>query len=321
MARKRRTTEDFVNDSRKVHGDKYDYSKTVFEGVYKKVIITCPKHGDFEQIPKNHLMGFGCYACGRESVSDKLSSNNDDFIREARNVHGEKYGYELVNYVNSQTKVKIICPIHGVFEQTPNNHLYGYGCKKCADETSQLKNRHDTMWFVSEAKKVHGDKYDYTDTVYETLSKKVKIRCPVHGVFEQYPQNHLKGWGCSKCSQSHLEREVCGVLDESHVLYVKEKTFDWLINEKNLYLDFYLPEKNMAIECQGEQHYRVVDFSGKNPERAVLYHTKTLERDEAKRKLCEQHGIKVLYYTHCNQDLLSGDEVKTIDELKKMVTG
>ena len=125
--------------------------------------------------------------------------NTDKFVEKAKIIHGDKYDYSLVDYKNAKTKIKIICPEHGVFELTPNGHLRGYNCKKCSVSIQRNKLVFQICEFVEKAKAVHGDKYDYSLVDYKNSYTKVKIICPVHGIFEQQPNNHLSGKGCPKC--------------------------------------------------------------------------------------------------------------------------
>ena len=127
--------EDFIERARKVHGNKYDYSKVIFIDDNTKVKIICPIHGEFDQSPKSHaIRGYGCRKCGRLVCADKTKKTNEQIIKEFKNVHGNKYDYSKVNYVNAFTNVTIICPEHGEFEQTQHEHLKGHGCKKCGNK-------------------------------------------------------------------------------------------------------------------------------------------------------------------------------------------
>ena len=184
-------TEDFIRKAKVVHGEKYGYGKVVYKIAHTKVIISCSHHGDFLQTPANHLSGAGCPIC-----SGKAKSNTEDFIRKAKVVHGEKYGYENALYKNAYTKVIISCKRHGDFLQSPNRHLSGDGCPICAVVQSQS----NTEEFVQKAEKVHGDKYTYGKVVYKTNKIKVIISCSHHGDFLQTPANHLSGAGCPICS-------------------------------------------------------------------------------------------------------------------------
>ena len=117
------TTQLFIEKARKVHGSKYDYSKVEYVRSSDKIIIICPKHGEFKQSPGNHLAGKGCKKCGFISMWSKrlTKMTTEKFIREATNIHGNKYDYSKVKYVNASTQVIVICPIHGEIEQYPHN--------------------------------------------------------------------------------------------------------------------------------------------------------------------------------------------------------
>jgi hypothetical protein len=193
---KKKNTEIFILEAKSVHGDRYDYSLVEYVNNSTKVKIVCPIHGVFEQTPVKHfLQKQGCPKCGQISTHDKQRKTLDDFISEARLVHGDKYDYSLAEYKRNRKNIKIICPIHGVFEQTPSNHLKGKGCKYCGGTAKMDRND-----FILKAKLVHGEKYDYSLVEYENGRIPVKIICPIHGVFEQYTSNHLsKKQGCYDC--------------------------------------------------------------------------------------------------------------------------
>lgn len=141
----------------------------------------------------------------------------DEFIKRAKDIHNNKYDYSLVNYKNCREKVKIICPIHGEFEQTPQNHLKGQGCPRCS---GRKKTADD---FIKKAKQVHGDKYDYSKVEYINQIKKVKIICPEHGEFEQSPKYRIgKKMGCPKCHSSHGENQIRNFLKDNQ-FFLKSK--------------------------------------------------------------------------------------------------
>lgn len=140
----RMTTEEFIKKAKIVHGNKYDYSKTNFKNNNIKIKIICPEHGEFEQIPYNHLRGRGCKQCGLVKIHNLNKSDLNIFIAKARKIHGDKYDYSKVKYVNSQTKVCIICPKHGEFWVTPSNHLQNNGCRKCGLERRSAERRKKT---------------------------------------------------------------------------------------------------------------------------------------------------------------------------------
>ena len=192
------TTEEFIKKAREVHGDRYEYSKVEYVTNQTKVRIICPKHGEFWQKPVNHLQGKGCLKCGRERTASFHTKSQDQFIQEAKKIHGNKYDYSKVEYVDWQTKVTIICPIHGEFVQSPTSHLQGNGCLKCGNDRTALRMTNED--FINKAKAVHGDKYDYSKVQYVYNKTEVCIICREHGEFWQKPKNHLSGYGCPICS-------------------------------------------------------------------------------------------------------------------------
>ncbi len=164
------TTDEFIKRSRDVHGDRYDYSLTQYNGSKEDVTIICRKHGEFKQCPSVHLKGGGCQKCANEVKSSKLSLGRDGFIERAKAVHGGKYVYpDDMTYVNNSIDVKIICPEHGEFTQTPANHLKGEGCPACAKK-SLVKPRVSKDEFLCRAGEVHGDRYDYSKVVYVNMN-------------------------------------------------------------------------------------------------------------------------------------------------------
>jgi hypothetical protein len=136
-ARLKTSIDDFLNNSKRIHGDTYDYSKVIYLGSHRKVEIVCPIHGSFWMRPHDHITGEqGCPECGKIKYSKKRAKPLDTFIKEANEVHENKYDYSKAIYVNNRTKIEIICPIqgHGSFWQLPDNHLKGCGCPMCLNK-------------------------------------------------------------------------------------------------------------------------------------------------------------------------------------------
>jgi hypothetical protein len=194
-----KSTITFINDAILKHNELYDYSKVNYNGNKSKIIIICKIHGDFEQLPSNHLKGYGCPTCGKQSMTKLQTKSTIQFIDEANKIHFGKYDYSNINYINAKTKIKIICNIHGEFEQEPNSHLQGNGCKLCGIINCSKKRIKTTEEYINEIKKVHGIKYNYTNTVYEGSDKDIQYECEKHGIIIQNAQNHLSGRGCHKC--------------------------------------------------------------------------------------------------------------------------
>ena len=190
---------EFIKKAKAVHGDKYDYSKVKYINNRIKVLIICPIH-DFEQKPSNHLQGQGCPFCGREKNRASRTYSFEDFIKAAKAVHGDKYDYSKVNYINKNTKVCIICPKHGEFWQIPHKHLSGQGCEKCFRASLAKRYSLGQEKFIERASEVHHGFYDYSQVDYVNSSTYINIICPLHGVFPQLPSSHLRGHGCPKCA-------------------------------------------------------------------------------------------------------------------------
>lgn len=292
------TLEEFIERARKIHGNKYDYSKVEYNGIFNKVCIVCSIHGEFWQTPHSHLQGNGCSAC-----KGLLKLTTEQFIEKARQIHGNKYDYSKVEYINNSSKVTIICPIHGEFKISPNKHLMGQGCKYCN------KPVHDTKSFIEEAIKKHGNKYDYSKVEYVDAKTNVCIICPKHGEFWQTPSNHLHKYrleGCPKCQTSKLEEQVMKKLNDNKIEFEYNKYYDYL---NKLQLDFYIPSKNIAIECQGLQHFENIKHFG-----GTEKYNKQIEYDKKKYELCKEKGIKLLYYS--NKKYEYWDKIYTnIDDL------
>lgn len=283
--------ETFIDKSKAIHNDKYDYSKTEYSNAHEKVCIICHEkdengveHGEFWQTPNSHLNGNGCPKCAKN-----VQLTNNEFIQKAIKVHGNKYNYSKTNYVSGHVKVCILCPEHGEFWQDPYAHINGQGCPKCAGI-----GRSNSEEFIEKACKVHGDLYDYSKVTYINNSSNVCIICPEHGEFWQTPNNHLNGKGCSKCNSkgnSKIVRMVENALKDRSIVYEREKSYKWLKRKGQMLLDIYLPEYNVAIECQGIQHFIPQDRFGGDIKFKDNY-----DRDTLKFKLCEEHGIKIYYF-------------------------
>lgn len=207
--RKKHDTTSFIARAQSVHGDKYDYSLVDYVSAHSKVRIICTEHGEFTQTPGSHLFGRGCAECKSLLLAKVNKYGIDDFVLKSRAHHGDKYDYSLVDYSKSSDKVKIICPNHGVFEQTAVSHMNGKGCMAC------YMNRVTTRVYVENAREVHGNKYDYSLVDYVCSKDKVKIICPNHGVFEQTAGEHVRGVGCAKCTSYGFDSKA-----EAHLYFL-----------------------------------------------------------------------------------------------------
>jgi len=213
---------------------------------------------------------------------------NKQFIEKAKKIHSDKYDYSLVNYINNRTKIKIICPIHSIFEQNPNNHLNRQGCKKCSFENQSKRQLYNNDIFIKKSKLTHSDKYNYILVNYKGFYHKVNIICKKHGIFSQLPSDHIRGIGCPNCNESKGEREIRCLLEQNNVDFETQKTFKNCRNINPLPFDFYLPKNNILIEFDGEQHFISKEcFGGEKG------FNKTQKNDQIKNKYCEKHNIKL----------------------------
>ena len=293
---KKLTQEEFVNRSIDVHSNRYDYTQSEYINAKTKVKIICPEHGVFEQLPRAHFDGQGCPECGKLRTISKLTTSTTVFIDNAVSVHGDKYDYSFVKYKQSHSKIKIICPEHGVFEQTPTSHLSGCACPKCGINTTKTKLISNTDEFIKISTKVHGDKYDYSLVIYTNNKTKVKIICPEHGVFEQRPDNHVYLLhGCPKCS-SIISKQELGLQE-----WIKGNV-DILTNDRSIIspyeLDIVIPSHKIAIEYNGL--YWHSETQGKNSN----YHLN-------KYNMCKDKGYRLIQIWE-NEWLTKQDIVKSI---------
>ena len=202
-----KTTDWFINKAIERHGDTYIYSSVNYKKADQKVIIICKTHGPFLQTPASHLrQGCGCPQCADIVRKEKRTKPTEQFIRDARQVHGYRYDYSETDYRGAGRFVTIICPDHGPFRQLPTNHLK-YGCRKCGG-TAPLT----TADFIERAQEIHGDRYVYSKVRYSHGRKKVVIVCPQHGEFSQVPESHLAGNGCGGCAETGFDQTKPGFL-------------------------------------------------------------------------------------------------------------
>lgn len=289
------TTEEFILRAKKVHGDKFNYSKVDYKGIGTRIIVMCPDHGEFYPLPSNHLHDKGCRKC-----CGLAKSNTAEFIEKAKRVHEDKYDYSQVAYRTARAPVNIVCSLHGKFAQKPNNHLSGEGCRQCGNISKTLTINE----FIERAKKIHGDKFDYRKAEYKHNTLPVNIICPTHGQFTQTADDHLQGRGCTSCSESHGERKIATTLDALKVPFQREYRFSTCRNINRLPFDFFFEIDNsrFCIEYQGEQHYRAIDYWGGE---------KTLNRinknDKIKKEWCKKNEVFLLIVPYLNYDQI--DEI------------
>lgn len=275
-----------------VHGNNYNYALVNYVSDISPVKIICQKHGTFEQIPSNHKQGQGCPKCAGKKLTLQ------EVINECKIIHNNKYDYSKTNSVITSKKIILICPMHGEFQQTLNNHKNGQGCKKCYGNEKLTQSR-----AIENFKSFHGNKYDYSKVEYKNAHSKITIVCPEHGEFKQTPNNHKNGNGCPACCESTGEVQIRTFLENKCVKYMSQHKFLDCKNILSLPFDFYLPEYNLCIEYNGMQHYKPIEYFGGN-----IGFKKRKINDKIKVKYCKDHNISLLiikYNENVNKKLAS----------------
>ena len=279
---KRLTTEEWMKRAKAVHGDRYDYSGSVYDGCHNDIKIKCKKHGLFLQTPNNHGRRQGCPKC---SGYKNTKYTTEEWTRKMSGVHEGKYSYDKALYIDSKTKVLIKCGSHGYFWQAPLNHGQGQGCSKCSN-----KHRHTTEEWVSKMIETHGNVYNYDKVKYINKKNKVIIGCAIHGDFQQTPDNHGQGQGCPKCRPSKGEKKIRSFLGGDFE-YCEQATIEGLRDRLPLRFDFEIKinKQSFYIEFQGKQHYESIDFFGGEDQLKDQRF-----KDQLKRDFCQLNDIPFL---------------------------
>lgn len=328
------TTKTWIEAAKMIHGESIIYDYVDYKGSHEKVHLKCAICGyDFWQEARAHLNGSGCRKCAMKRVGEYNRAvrnkdlgrlTTDEFISRAKDIHGDSIDYSLVNYINMNTKVCLKCnKCNNTFYQTPRNHLHrGHGCPVC---NGGIKDSEKD--FLAKAIAMYGNSLDFTKVKYVKSNEKVCVACHKkskngveHGDFMITPNALLSGHGCPHCRQSNMEEDIKDLLVENGINFTRQKTFDWLINydtKSKLRLDFYLPDYNVAIECQGIQHFYPTDFAGRGFEWANNLFVDNKHRDEKKKTLCVKNGVKLLYFSTfgCDNDEICNNK----DELLKLI--
>lgn len=290
------TNEEFINKCNIIHNGVYDYSLCNYDSANKKVKITCKKHGTFLQTPRSHISGSGCPECYNENRSKKQSFDFQYFLNMSKNKHGDKFDYTKSIYVNSKTKIEIICRKHGSFMQIPLNHFkISEPCPSCR-KLSKDK-------ILDKFNKKHGYKYDYSLFKYgelTTTKSYIDILCPKHGKFTQRINHHARGTGCPVCKESIGEKLISEILFEMGLIlnidFYRQKKFEGLIGQNPLLFDFYLPKYRLCIEFDGEQHIRPIKIFGGED---TFYKIKN--RDKIKNEYCLNNNIRLIRFNKNNK--------------------
>lgn len=292
------TQKEFIKRCRSVHGRIYSYSNTIYTTTKNKVVITCRKHGDFEQKANKHLQGQGCGLCASEAHSNLMSNrtkmSEEDFLIELKMPKGQTY---LGSFINLTTPVDLCCATHGAYRKSPQALLKGNFCQSCA------RNRITTADFIRLATEKHGNKYDYSKVDYRSVAGKVTIICNKHGVFKQSQSSHINcGKGCPKCVKKRYSKIAIKWLELEHrkrriKIQHAENGGEYYIAEAKIYVDGYNPRSRTVFEFYGDAYHgnlnRYKANSFPNPF-SSLTARKLYEKTQKREKLLLSLGYKVV---------------------------
>lgn len=225
-------TELFIQRAKEIHHDDYDYTKTEYVYCKTDVIITCKIHGDYRQKPYLHLFGGGCHKCAITKAALSRADTQEDFIKKATKLHGDKFIYKKVRYKNHKTQVEIICRIHGVFKQKPKDHLMGSGCKWCCAELVGF----NRSKYIECSKKYNGKAKLYIIKCFDDRELFYKVGITATPIEQRYRKGTLP-----------YEYEVVSVIeDEAGYVWDLEKRMHTLMKDIR-----YVPLKSFAgrTEC------------------------------------------------------------------------
>lgn len=269
--REKYDTDKIVEKFKSVHGDKYDYSLVEYQKIKLKVKILCLACKEiFEQNPYQHYSGEGCPNCGG---TKRLT--HQKFVEKANSIHGiGEFDYSLDSYKSSHTLILIKHKCGHEFRTKPANHIHRKsGCPECNGGVCHSKEK-----FVEKAVKIHGDKYDYSDSEYKNSLSILKIFCKdCNKHFKQKAAHHVGGAGCQRCCESRGERLIANYLDKMSIKYIRQYRDKTCKCSKVLSFDFYLPDYDIFIEYDGEQHFAPIHCWG-----GVDSFNKIVRRDKAK---------------------------------------
>lgn len=298
------THDEFVIKSINVHKDRYDYSQVNYINTRTKVDIICKSHGVFKQLPADHYGGYGCPQC-----SNNLRYNQETFIQKAKEIHGDKYNYDLVKFVKYISPgVDIKCnQCKMIFNITPKRHINSKnGCPKCF---GTRKHTHEE--YIDKCNNKHNFKYSYISE-YQGLYKDIEILCNTCGnIFIYTAKAHLhSGYGCTHCKISKGEEKILKYLQSHDIAYIREYCFNDCVNQKKLPFDFYLPDHNTCIEYDGEQHYKPIKHFG-----GIEKYKEIRIRDKIKTDYCVNNNIKLIRIPYIFQEYI--DDILNYQKLKE----
>lgn len=299
---KRVTTKNFIKKAKVMQPD-YDYSKTIYKKSSDNVDIICPKHGMFTTIAGQFLQGHGCPKCAKEN--NKRNRLSKEEVTNRLKTRLPDYDFSESNYVDYDMPIKVNCPRHSVFYNTPRHLFDGTICHKCVEDKKIKKLSSNSEEFIEKAKRIHPE-YDYSEVDYINAKSDIKIIYPKHGPFITKPEIFLMGCGCPRCSESKGERAIREWLKNQKIDFSDQHRFSDL---KRHPYDFFLPNYNLIIEYNGEQHYKEIPDYFRRKEGCF---DGQLMRDKIKKDYAEKNGYDLLvipYWEFKNIDKILSEKL------------
>lgn len=285
-----------------------DTSRLRYENSGNKLILNCTFiqdgeiHGEYTKLSEEIYDGDGCPKCALIKRGIEHAVSKEEFIRRSKEKHGNLYNYDNIKYTKiSEYVYDIWCYEHnGYFNTLAHNHRL-YKCNVCYGTETRT-----TQQFIDEANAIHNYRYDYSNTVYVANNEYLFIDCYVHGQYKRLPTQHINAeLGCPDCireesdSISSGEKEIIDILGYHGIQYITQKSFDDCKHINKLQYDFYLPEYNLCIEYDGQQHFIPIDgWGGEETLKSIQI------RDEIKNQYCKNNNINLLRipYYECNPE-------------------
>lgn len=297
-SKRRVDKKEILNRIKSKFGNLYEVDKNSVSKVTSPIRLNCKTHGWFEGLINNLINSSGCPHCKNAKTAiirnKKLKLSRDEIIERFESIHGDTYSYRSARPDGINSIVKIHCAKHGYFEQKVSTHLQGKGCPDCGNEKRRMGQFLQQSELYSRLKQLNGDLFIYPPNLGLELREDVPIICREHGIFYQPLRIHLDGNGCSECSQSLGARRVSHWLNEHEINYEVEALIPAGKKGLPLRADFFLPDYNMYIEYDGEQHFKPIAFFGMDEKTSILVFNEQKERDLAKENWILDNGFELL---------------------------
>jgi hypothetical protein len=306
----------FINKANKIYDNKYDYSKFQYINSLNKSIIICPIHGEFKKSANNHIHKVRpqeCPICSQEKQKELLKKDINLIKLQIKEIYKNNIQIIELNYKNCYSKGKFKCMSCGkTFIKTLRNLLNGYGCYRCSNnKRTQIRDTEDFIW---KSRKKHGDKYNYSKSMFINSTTKIIIICPKHGEFKQLPSSHVnKNTECPKCCSSKGEKEVRRILNKHNINFKEQFKIKECLNILPLPFDFVIFKNSrlqLLIEYDGELHYK----EWHKPKKGQNRLREIRKRDRIKTNYCNINNIPLLRIPYWERENIETIILKKLKE-------